>query len=185
MGFEFKLKSESVNQISAEVKALFQRVITNKQMLNEIGKTLIQDIKTTTQKEGKSIPNKVTDLKLLKERWIIRKTKLAKTNHTDEFYEEGKSNLTFTGQLLNSIVFNIVSKGKLLFTFSGTHEGYVSESGKKGKNISNEKLAKYVAEQGRSFFGVRPVMRSRVSRVVKTYMKRAILVGGFLKGIDK
>lgn len=185
MSFEFKLKTESVNQVSADVKALFNRVIANKQMLGEIGQSLVEDIKSTTQKDGKSIPLKVTDFKLLKESWILRKRKLSQTNHTDEYHEEGKSNLTFTGQLLNSIVFKIVSKGKLLFTFSGTHEGYVSESGQKGKNISNEKLAKYVAEQGRPFFGVRPVMRSRVSRIVKTYMKRAILVGGFLKGIDK
>lgn len=184
MEFKFKLKTSSVTALSKDVKQLFESVIQNQRMLNEIGESVVSDIKETTQKKGKSIPFGLQDFRLLKESWILRKTKLAETNHTDEFYEEGKSNLTFTGQLMNSIVHKIISKGTLLFSFDGTHEGYKSSTGRSSKSIPNEKLAEYVAQAGRPFFGIRPAMRLRVNRIVKTYMKRAIQVRGFLKEID-
>jgi hypothetical protein len=91
MSFEFKLKSISVDNLSKEVVTLFNKVIANPQMLNEIGESIKTDIKNSTQVLGKSIPQGNKDLKLLKESWITRKIKLSETNHTDEFYEEGKS----------------------------------------------------------------------------------------------
>ena len=183
MSFEFKLKTESVNKLSEDVKRIFKKVIANEQMMNEIGTAIVTDVKETTQK-GKSIPNGLKDFALLKESWILQKTRYAKSNPTDAAYDEGFSNLTFTGQLLNSIRHKIISKGTLLISFFDIHKGYTSSTGHKTKDIPNEKLAQYVAEAGRPFFGVRPTIRLRINRIVKKYMNRALKVQKLLKDID-
>lgn len=176
MPFSFKFNQKSMDGLEQNVRDAFKKAIGNKQMLNEIGKEIIIDVVDVTRNKDKSIPLKLSDLKLLKESWIITKRRLAQTNETDPAYEDGRSNLTFTGQLLNSMRHSILGPGKLEISFKGMHAGYKSATGRVSKAIENSKLAEYVAKAGRPFFGVRPAMRFRVNRIVKTYVKRALVV---------
>lgn len=171
-----KFNEQDIRKVEINVRAAFNKVIQNNQMLNEIGGFLVEDIVTQTRNEKSVVDMK--DLRLLKESWITKKKWLIKQGTTpDEFYDEGKSNLTFTGQLLRSLKHFVIGPGRIDLKFEGMHKPYTGKNGKPyGKQMENQTLAKYVAEQGRPFVGVRPAMRLRVIRTVKAYMKRVLIV---------
>lgn len=181
MSFSFKFFQRDIDKVQENVKDAFRKVISSKPMLDEIGQIITFDVQTETRNE-KSIPLGGQELKLLKDKWITRKKSLASVNKTDPNYEEGKSNLTFTGQLLNSFRWAIVGPGKLILFFAGIHEPYKTLSnGKNPKPLRNQQLADYVAKAGRPFVGVRPAIRRRVQRIVKDYVKRALVVARLSK----
>jgi hypothetical protein len=71
--------------------------------------------------------------------------KLFRRKHKDELYDEAspaKSNLTFTGQLLNSLKVKKISKDSAIVGASGKRQG---------EQLTNDKLAEYVEENGRPF----------------------------------
>jgi hypothetical protein len=186
MPSEFRFRRESIARLEKNVIAAFNKAIVNEQMLNTIGEEIVEDVKTQTRK-GLSIPNKLQDLKLLKEKWITRKERLKTVNSTDPSYEEGASNLSFTGQLLNSFSHAIRGPGRILLYFHDFHQPYKNLNGTtSGEEIPNATLAKYLADKGRPFVGVRPSMRLRINRIVKDYVKRAMLAARLTKtGVDK
>ena len=177
MSVKFKFKTGDIENVEKSVKDAFDKVIASRAMLNEVSDIIITDIKEQTRGKGKSIPNKLADLKLLKEAWIKRRTKLSRSNNTDRDFEDGRSNLTFTGQLLNSLSSLIEGPGKIKIYLKGIHKAYRNEDGQKvGKDLTNEKLGEYVAKQGRPFVGVRRVIINRINRLVRTYVRRALRV---------
>ena len=182
MSLKFKFKESDIDNVEKSVKDAFEKVIASKQLLNEVGEIVITDIKEQTRVRGKSIPNKLADLKLLKEAWIKRRTKLASSNNVDRDFEDGRSNLTFTGQLLNSLSSLIPGPGKLRIYLKGIHKAYRNQDGEKiSRDLSNEKLAEYVEKQGRPFLGVRRVITNRINRLVRTYVRRALRVKKLFK----
>lgn len=181
MSFEFKFNQKDIQDVQNNVKEAFRKVIGSNQMLNEVGQLLVADVVEQTRNE-KSIPLGGREFKLLKEKWITRKDRLATVNNPDPNYQEGKSNLTFTGELLNSFKWFIEGPGKILLKFDGVHKKYKTLSGGGGGEGSlNEEIAKGLAERGRPFVGVRPVIRRRVKRIVKDYIKRALVVARLSK----
>jgi hypothetical protein len=71
--------------------------------------------------------------------------KLFRKKHRGELYDEttaAKSNLTFTGQLLNSLKEKKITKNSATVGATGT---------RKGESLTNEKLSEYVEEKGRPF----------------------------------
>lgn len=183
MSWTFKVKEQDIKNVEASVRSAFEKAIRSKQMLNEVGQVVVEDVVEQTRRREKSIPNKLKDLKLLKESWIRRKTKLAQYNNADPEYQEGRSNLTFTGQLLNSFKWAVTGPGKLKLFFDGIHKPYKDKDGKAvGKPITNEELAGYVAKQGRPFVGVRPVIERRIGRIVRSYVRRALKVAKLIQG---
>jgi len=183
MSFEFKLKTESVNKLHDDVVRIFNKVLSNEQMMNEIGKAVVTDIQVKTKK-GYSIPNN-SSFKPLTRSWINRRKKLAEVNPVDDAYGPSKSNLTFTGDLLRSIIFKITGKGKLEFDFEGDHEPYMNLDGEPlGKPLENKTLARYVAAAGRPFFGLSRAVQLKTNSIVKKYMNRALKVQKLLKNID-
>lgn len=182
MSFEVKINQDSIDKLQSNVKDAFKKVIANQNMLNELGQTIVTDVVEQTRNE-KSIPLGMKDLKLLKEKWITRKQRLKSVNPTDEFYEEGKSNLTFTGQLLRALTWFIKGPGKLHIDFDEkVRTPYMNLNGEAQKEpITNKELAKHIAANGRPFVGVRPVIKRRLQRIVKDYVKRALVVARLSK----
>lgn len=178
MSFQFKFDASSLAGVEKNVRDAFNKVITNPRMLNEIGSSITTDIVDQTRNKEKSIPLG-SDLKLLKESTIKQRMWLQKYNSTDAAFEDGRSNLTFTGQLLNSLTHKILGRGILEIFFDGKHKPYKGKTktlGKEDKELSNEELAQYVADAGRPIVGVRPAIRLRINTIVKTYIKRALVV---------
>lgn len=212
MAFKVKLNDASVKQVEANVRLAFEKVIANKEMLGEVGQTIVDDVRFQTRR-GKSIPNDLAPLKPLSKKWKEKRKELAQSNETSDVFSPARSNLSLTGQLLNSFNYIIRGAGKLLLRFEGTHEpykfnyreyyvrkikakrrinkgpitGFSNGSGLQfvntnrqgvgtlGDRITNEKLAKYVAED-RPFVGLRPKIKERCKQIVLRYLRRSARV---------
>lgn len=192
MSIKVRLDTKSVDQCQKDVIAVFNKVIANRTMMNEIGQTVVQDIAFQTR-SGKSIPNQGEKFNPLSEAWIKERKQIIETHET---FSQKRSNLTVTGQLINSMKHVILGPGKIAIDFIGTHKPYVqkyvtsfrrkTKAGKRitvqtgktgtrkvGKPIPNQDLARYVAEGGRPFVGVREQVKQRINRIVLAYIRRA------------
>lgn len=86
----------NTNRIRKQVKQILETA-----PFDRIGRIVVASIKESVRRgispaTGRPIPP-------LAESTIDRKRKLSRINSTSKFYQEGKSNLTFTGQLLNNL----------------------------------------------------------------------------------
>lgn len=180
MSFTFKINEKSLQNVESNIRNAFNKVIKSDQMMREIGTLVVTDVQEQTKK-GKSIPSG-SKLKPLTSKWKERRKELAKHNSTDADYSPEKSNLTFTGQLLNSIKFIIPKPGSIKIFFQGTHEPYATKNGKgSSRPVANQDIADGQAlKQGRPFVGVRPTIERRIGRIIRTYLKRALIVSKLL-----
>jgi len=116
------VKITGVKELGASAIKVLRAGIENDEALTELGDVVKKNIvgNARTGKDSNGNP-----LKPLSKSWIDRKSQLAKANTPSAFYRKNKSNLTFTGQLLDSFTFRVV-KSKLLleFFFSGMRKPY-------------------------------------------------------------
>lgn len=174
---KLKLNRKSLDRIEADTKARLNRVLSNKEMLGEVGDMAIDMIRQNTRK-GTST---VTDQKFapLSKPWIKTRDRIASSQGTHPTYAKKRSNLTLSGQLLDSMKRSVVGRMVTIF-FDGTHIPYRIQTrngiSRVGKLIKNSRLAQYVAEQGRPFFGFSKAFESKllaqVKRVVIRYIRR-------------
>lgn len=78
-----------------------------------------------------------------------------------------KSNLTLSGELLESMVYKITGNSVTLSVDTKTHEG---------TNITNQELAEYVTKQGRPFFGLavieEKILNAFIQRLIRARFKK-------------
>jgi hypothetical protein len=195
MSFSVKLDSKSVDNAEKSVRESFNKVINNQVLLKELGETIITDIKFQTRK-GKFKP--------LSKDWIAERKQIAKATATAQSFSPARSNLTLTGQLIDSLKILTAKAGNILIGFAGIHTPYkaqyrkswyrIGAAGKKtlitsnksgvrtiGARVANEDLAKYVAEQGRDFVKVRPTLIPVLKQKVINYIRRSSRVLGLFK----
>lgn len=124
------LKLKGLKGLARKEKLRLANAIKKSKVMDDIGEDIIK-----VSKKAKREP-----LPSGKKSWSKRRDKLAAKNPTDPTYASGKSNLTFTGQLLNSIKVKFMA-GKFLIRISptGTHKKYKSASKRKGKKKSSGK----------------------------------------------
>lgn len=181
MAFSVKIKQESVDSLKGELSKAFGRVIKSNQMLNEIGETIVTDVVDRTR-EGKSIPDGNRPFLFISEAWSNRRNRLTTSNTPHESFDPGKSNITFTGRLLDALMHKILGPGKIKITFEeGNHPGYKNLNGIEGASIPYSELAKYIADAGRPFVGVRPTISRAINRIVKKFVKRSLVVSRLTK----
>jgi len=176
---KLKLNQKSLDRLEADTRERLTRVLSNKEMLGEAGDMMIDMIRQNTRK-GTST---VTDQKFapLSKPWMKTRDKIASSQGTHPTYSKRRSNLTLSGQLLDSLKRSVVGRAVRIF-FDGTHIPYRIQTKKGisrvGKLIKNSRLAQYVAEQGRPFFGFSKAFESKlltqVKRVVIRYIRRNI-----------
>lgn len=103
---------------------------------------------------------------------------IGKATPTHKAFSPKRSNLTITGQLLNSLKYMYLGNAKFKIVPDGEHEPYkirkaFGESMQVGKKIENSKLAQYVAQQGRPFMGIRDSLIPRLKRIIIGYVRRS------------
>lgn len=178
MSLKFEVNDDSLKRLEANTREAFEKVIRNKELLGDIGETIITDIKFQTRR-GNSIPNK-SKLKPLSSEWVDRRRGISEAQTTGQAFSTRRSNLTMSGQLLESLAHKIVGAGKLVIEATGTRIPYFYTTIKKGirqrkkkHEPTNEELAGYVAEQGRPFLGIRDAIRDRIKRQVVAFIRRS------------
>jgi hypothetical protein len=82
-----------------------------------------------------------------------------------ELFKPNKSNLTFTGQLLESLR-GTANEIKQTVTVRAT--------GTRDDGLTNDKLAEYVAKQGRPFLGLDEKGRARMSQIILRDLRRKL-----------
>lgn len=176
---KLKFNQATIDKIQAQTTLNINEMIKSPALLSELGDVVIKDIKRIAR-TGK---NPITGGKFipLSKGWIKRRGQLAETNQTDPTYKQNRSNITFTGQLLNSMGKRI-NKNILQIMFEGIHRRYnrsislLKRSGKPlktPKQLTNEQLAQYVGEL-RPFFYVRETLLPQLKSVVIRYIRRKL-----------
>lgn len=117
-----RVKISGIKELRDSTLKIIRTGIESKETLNEVGqiiqKSIVGAAKTGKDPEGNKF-------KELSKSWIDRKQKLSRVNETSEFYRKSRSNLSFTGQFLNSFKFAIdSSKLSLRFFFDGVRKPY-------------------------------------------------------------
>ena len=183
--------------LSKRVKKLDETIklaLTREPLLKEIGETAIKDIQFQTRRGINGEDS--SKLKPLTRDWVKRRGDLAKRGvPTHAAFSKGRSNLTITGQLLDSIKIKIIKGATVMIGFTGMHKGYsipyLSSFKRKtkdgtqlvnsnrsgmtnpGDEISNAELASHISKS-RPFFSIRPEMINRFKSIVIRYIRRNI-----------
>lgn len=170
-------KIKNIDKLANRLRRLLKDVSEDKTMLTEIATFTVDRIVKSTR-SGKSIPKgeKLADLATP---WtVVNRNYLSKFNNTHELYKKGRSNLTFTGQLLDSFRY-FIKNNEISFRFIGDHKPYKTGKTRKRKKkksaskISNAELAEYMEKGDRSanrparpFVGLDDKMIERIKRIV-------------------
>lgn len=201
MSFIATLDSKSVDVVENNLRVAINKVLSNRGMLSQIADDVIQDVKFQSRR-GYSIPNNAR-FKDLKSSWIETRKQIGKVGGVGDAFSPRRSNITVSGQLLDSMDKTIPGKGQFRIIFKGSHEPYLAEyknsffrrvNGKRkrinperqgirviGEKLSNEKLAGYIAEGGRPFVGVRTFMHIRINKIIVDHIRRSGRALGFTK----
>lgn len=128
-----------------QVKAI-EKQLQKTQLLDKLSDELIKDMKNgLNPKTGKPF-------RKIAPSTIKRRKALSKVNKTDSRYSPARSNLTFTGEFLESIkAFFKKKRGGSTITIepTGTHPGYNLVRGGRSKSVSNSKIAEAQESMGR------------------------------------
>lgn len=180
--FSVRITDDSLKKCEQTVRDSFKKVIQSETLAKDLATTIITDVKFQTRK---------TKFKPLSEKWIKERKQISKATKVNEAFSPRRSNLTITGQLLDSLKLTSFNKGKYVFEFVGDHQPYKApyvqqyKRGKTivntnrtglrtiGKAIKNEDLAKYVQEQGREFIKLRKSLIPRLRNLVVAYIRRS------------
>lgn len=165
-------------KIEKEIIKDINEILSTKEMLDEVGEFLIDRIKYQAR-IGR--PFSVTKtFPLLKESTIFKRMSVARYNNTPPYYEEGLSNVTLTGALLDSLVHIIDGVGKLKIFLDGKHPGYQKKSGGRTRQIKNQKIKEYLDDKGfiiwDSSIEQSKVLKSRTKTIVLRYIRRALAI---------
>lgn len=107
--------------------------------------------------------------------WVKRKKELAQNNPKGLSYGHSKTNLTVTGQLLESLK-RVQSRYSVIIRAIGDRTPYKNKDGSTAKSTpSNSQLAKYLAEKGRLFIGYNEKLKIQIVKKIKEHIRRSLL----------
>lgn len=96
---------------------------------------------------------------------LAKQTPWSQTNAVGEFFAPNKSNLTLTGQLINSL------KGRSNFRKQGIT---IIPTGTRKDGKTNKEVAEEVAKKGRPFLGLDEKGKQRIIQIVKRDLRRQL-----------
>lgn len=196
-----KVSQRSIDKAKKGFEDEINKIIQKTTLLEDSANLIKTDIQFQT-KRGYSIPLK-KKFDELSEAWKNTRGMLSKFVKVAPVFSKNRSNLTITGQLIDSIVTRVFrNRGYAQIELDGVHEPYkiparqvrVKGHARKngtvrshtrnvppqtiGKNISNADLAERVAEQGRPFMGVRDQIVNRIKVLARNTIRRVFKSDG-------
>lgn len=174
--------------VERNTKELINKIVARPEVLEPAAKIALNEVKLSILKVKEPETGQPFAKPEITEEWQLKKRELRKTNPPFDSAAGGRSKkarLIFTGQWINSFNYFITKPGFFSFFGSkpvtievrpdGTHEPYKDAEGKKiGKRIKNQKLGKYLAEQGRNWIGLPPKIRARVTKLIQSQIRREL-----------
>lgn len=172
-------------KISSVVSKQLSSIIDTDELAEVVGRPLIERIKFEA-KRGTPL-NDAGSFKPLAQSTIQNRKYLAKYNKTATVYKENRSNLSFTGQLLDSLQFRrIKSDGKslkILVFFGGDREMYnigpKTKATATERNRTNDSLAATLVEIGFRVFskdGIekKTALMNRITNAIRSYIRKKL-----------
>jgi hypothetical protein len=176
MSFKVKLDLNSLKATEMITKKAINNVLSSKTAMEEMGEVMITQVQFETRR-GNSI-RLGTKFKSLSESWIEVRKRLASTAQA---FSPRRSNVTASGQLLESLRSIFVSKGLVQVKHIGTHKPYTTTDGKKlGGQIDNDLLATYV-QKNRPYLGVNDRAQKQIEKLLVAYIRRSARVLKLIK----
>lgn len=174
MTYRVRTNVSGLKAVRERVEKVFSEILKDKNQADEIGQAIVNEHQRLIR-TGVS-PADGNRFKPLTKETKKRRDWLSKYNATHEKYSVSKSNLTFTGQLVEAITFKFKSPNSFdIFVNKDRREPYSGKSGSYSHNIpNNAEVASYQKEMGRPMLGVTEKMRGIVNRLVIRNLRRLL-----------
>lgn len=166
-GFRFNDKKQK-----KRVMDLIEKVRKDDRWKDDAAKIAIRNIQIETRL-GKNVKDDSKQPPLAQSTIEQRKT-LSQSNSKGTSYGDAKSNLTLTGQLLESLK-RTDHKTKVIIEPTESRKPYKYPSGKSAKRKhtpDNKQLAQYLKEQGRTFLGYNEKMKKAIKKKLVEHVRR-------------
>jgi len=168
----------NVKKMREKVRIFFDKKLTDKRLMKDIGGFSAQRIQTETRK-GKSL---VTGKRLKKIKPITKTLRdiLSRYNRVARAFVANKSQLTFSGQLLDSIKFTAdATKNQADIFPSGSRRKLQKPlKGLKGKEITNNvDLFKDLRARGFEFLGLDKRAIAQIKKIILRDIRRKLRKG--------
>lgn len=176
------VKVKGLDQLENKVKKTFKDILDAKAMRTEIGEFLVERIQLEARR-GRPL-NDTRSLPDLKDSTKRIRQELSKLNPTHPSYQAGRSNVTFTGQLVDALAFRLRADRVIVIRVAKTLrrilQGAISKP-KSGIPPNNRQVDRDLRDRGFFMFTVKgvdsePKIRARINNIVKKYVRRAIKV---------
>lgn len=168
------IKFKGFDKLEKQLKERMHKALLDKKLLNDVGEAVVKEIRGNARTSGSRTGEKFDTLE---ESTIKSRKQIAKYNPTGTSYSAKKSNMTLTGQTLNSISFKTASDKPLLsIVAEGDHPGYLQKDGTRTKSVSFENIIKwnhekrkvmYINPQGKIVDQIRNIVKRHLRRLLK------------------
>lgn len=166
--------AEKISQVEGATKG--------DQLLGEIGTELLLDTqarartgKGFTADTVKVFGSKRTNLPGLAQSTVSSRESVASRNPTPAFYRKNKSNLTLTGQLLDSLRL-FIKRGVIIIRPDGERRPYKTGRPSKAKTPpNNEELSTFLEEKGFYFLGIDDKSLKKIKTISTRFIRRLLI----------
>lgn len=162
---KYKGIDKAAARIALRASKLAREAVQDPKLAKKLRDRIILGIrKSSLLPSGQPVPSVGT-------RWKKRRNTLAMAGQrTNRWYTPGGSNLTFSGQFLNSFQAKIVRFGvstRLIITPEGDHKGYKLVKGGQSKGAKMRDIARGQIERGADYRTVSNDLRKSLAKSVK------------------
>ena len=169
-----RIRVKGIDEAIRRTKLKITAGIQSEGLLKDIGEFLVKNIKGSARTGKETESQKGFDD--LEKSTIKNRDYLSRYNKTSSFYRRDKSNLTFSGQLLDSLKYKTnLRKGTVTVAPSGTRSPYRRKDGKaiKGQANTNTEVARHVSGS-RPFMGTSKEMKQSILVLVRRELRRRL-----------
>lgn len=184
------IKFKGFDKLEKQLKERMHKALLDKKLLNDVGEAVVKEIRGNARTSGSRTGEKFEPLspEWVKRRQQLVESKSGKTYHKqkeedkrarntpDKSYSAKKSNMTLTGQTLNSISFKTASDKPLLsIVAEGDHPGYLQKDGTRTKSVPFESILKWNHEK-RKVMHINPQGKivDQIRNIVKRHLRRLL-----------
>lgn len=169
-----KVQIKGIGEMQKGFTDSLKLIMREAELLNQLGTRSADYIRGATRSLNEKHFDGVDYKRTLEPSTIKARSRLSEFNTTGKTYSDKRANLTFSGQLLDSLKSKpLPSESSYELFFDGTHQGYKTPGGKTTPSIPNEELAAYV-QVTRPFLFMSEALRVILNAIVVRRLRRQI-----------
>lgn len=166
---------------SARVRQTFLKVKTNKELQSKIGEVVVKRVQGEARRK-RPLNNSGT-FPTLRKATVANRKRLAKYNTTHPTFSERRSNLSFTGQLIDAVGYKTGRDAVEVLVEDTSRKPYVTgKDGQRAKKTpDNNELAGFLRDKGFQLFSAKGIRESKgISKQIRNqvllFLRRALKV---------